>query len=63
MLSSWGVIFFGYDTGVAAGVIAQKSFKDNFGLTGASQHHIDTIASNVVAVLQGGAVLVRWDLC
>ncbi|KAF8324695.1 sugar transporter [Cantharellus anzutake] len=50
-----GIILFGYDTGVAGGIVSQKAFSDNFGLTGASQAHKDAVSSNVVAVLQGGA--------
>ncbi|MFL4335218.1 hypothetical protein P9390_25375, partial [Escherichia coli] len=46
---------FGYDTGIAGGVIANQAFKDAFGLTGKPQKVVDDISSNVVAVLQGGA--------
>ncbi|KAG8969324.1 hypothetical protein FRC03_003425 [Tulasnella sp. 419] len=51
----WGILLFGYDTGIAGGVIAHPTFQDNFGLTGTSAKHRDNISSNVVAVLQGGA--------
>ncbi|KAG8902014.1 hypothetical protein FRB99_004863 [Tulasnella sp. 403] len=51
----WGILLFGYDTGVAGGVIATKAFKQAFGLEGAPQSHVDNVSSNVVAVLQGGA--------
>lgn len=46
---------FGYDTGVAGGIITTSAFQDAFGLTGATKGHINAISSNVVAVLQGGA--------
>lgn len=50
----WGILLFGYDTGIAGGVISQKAFVDAF-LKGASSKHITDVKSNVVAVLQGGA--------
>ncbi|KAF9506548.1 hypothetical protein BS47DRAFT_396141 [Hydnum rufescens UP504] len=50
-----GIILFGYDTGVAGGIVTQKAFADNFGLTGTPQAHKDAVSSNVVSVLQGGA--------
>lgn len=50
-----GIILFGYDTGVAGGIVTQKAFKDNFGLTNATTSHVNAVSSNVVSVLQGGA--------
>ncbi|KDQ10747.1 hypothetical protein BOTBODRAFT_163453 [Botryobasidium botryosum FD-172 SS1] len=55
IVAYWGILLFGYDTGVAGGVITQKAFKDNFGLANATKAHADAVGSNVVAVLQGGA--------
>ncbi|KAG8901791.1 hypothetical protein FRC01_009744 [Tulasnella sp. 417] len=51
----WGILLFGYDTGVAGGVIATHAFKEAFGLLNVPQSHVDAVSSNVVAVLQGGA--------
>ncbi|KAG8978844.1 hypothetical protein FRB94_013114 [Tulasnella sp. JGI-2019a] len=51
----WGIFLFGYDTGVAGGVITTTAFKTAFGLTHASTAKINNVSSNVVAVLQGGA--------
>ncbi|KAI9063795.1 general substrate transporter [Trametes sanguinea] len=55
----WGIVLFGYDTGVGGGVVAQDYFKSEFGITaytGAAQKKkSDEISSNVVSVLQAGA--------
>ncbi|KAF8321147.1 general substrate transporter [Clavulina sp. PMI_390] len=51
----WGIVLFGYDTGVAGGIITQTAFKDNFGLANATTAHVNAVSSNVVSVLQGGA--------
>ncbi|KZT05752.1 general substrate transporter [Laetiporus sulphureus 93-53] len=55
----WGIILFGYDTGVGGGVVDQTYFQSAFGLTNAdgsvNTAKEDTIASNVVSVLQAGA--------
>lgn len=49
-----GIVLFGYDTGIAGGVVTQKAFKDEF-LPGATQAHVDAVSQNVVSVLQAGA--------
>ncbi|KAG8872263.1 hypothetical protein FRB97_007821 [Tulasnella sp. 331] len=51
----WGIFLFGYDTGVAGGVITTTAFKTAFDLTHASTAEVNNVSSNVVAVLQGGA--------
>ncbi|THH13949.1 hypothetical protein EW146_g6328 [Bondarzewia mesenterica] len=55
----WGILLFGYDTGVAGGVVNSPFFQTEFGirpLTGSvNQKKIDDVSSNVVSVLQGGA--------
>ncbi|KAG8872262.1 hypothetical protein FRB97_007820 [Tulasnella sp. 331] len=51
----WGIFLFGYDTGVAGGVITTTAFKTAFNLTHASTAEVNNVSSNVVAVLQGGA--------
>ncbi|KDQ49738.1 hypothetical protein JAAARDRAFT_165319 [Jaapia argillacea MUCL 33604] len=55
----WGIVLFGYDTGVAGGVVTQKYFLQHFGIIDSSGN-IDVtrkneISSNVVSVLQAGA--------
>lgn len=50
-----GILLFGYDTGIAGGVVAQKAFKDEFLGPGATQKHADSVSQNVVSVLQAGA--------
>ncbi|KZT29991.1 general substrate transporter [Neolentinus lepideus HHB14362 ss-1] len=55
----WGIVLFGYDTGVGGGVVSQNYFLEQFGAL-ASNGKIDPkkkddISSNVVAVLQAGA--------
>ncbi|KAI0644353.1 general substrate transporter [Trametes meyenii] len=55
----WGIVLFGYDTGIGGGVVAQTYFKSHFGIT-LPNGHDDTkkandVSSNVVSVLQAGA--------
>ncbi|KAA1478791.1 general substrate transporter [Dentipellis sp. KUC8613] len=58
-IAYWGIVLFGYDTGVAGGVVNSTYFQIEFGMRPASgpfnQHTIDNFSSNVVSVLQGGA--------
>ncbi|KAJ8463766.1 hypothetical protein ONZ51_g10042 [Trametes cubensis] len=55
----WGIILFGYDTGVGGSVVAQDYFQTHFGLVDANGHQskqkADDVTSNVVSVLQAGA--------
>ncbi|KAI8974612.1 general substrate transporter [Trametes punicea] len=54
----WGIVLFGYDTGIAGGVVAQDYFKSQFGLAGSGQQSVkkaNDVNSNVVSVLQAGA--------
>ncbi|KAF9481480.1 general substrate transporter [Pholiota conissans] len=55
----WGIVLFGYDTGIAGGVVSQTFFQKHFGLLKADgtpdQKRLDNVSSNVVSVLQGGA--------
>ncbi|OAX37644.1 general substrate transporter [Rhizopogon vinicolor AM-OR11-026] len=55
----WGVFLFGYDAGIAGGVVFQPYFEGSFGLINADgtvNKSKDTmISSNVVSVLQAGA--------
>ncbi|KAK7434765.1 hypothetical protein VKT23_020043 [Stygiomarasmius scandens] len=54
----WGIILFGYDTGIAGGVVSNEYFQKHFGMwpNGVKdQKRIDDISSNVVSVLQAGA--------
>ncbi|KAI6014341.1 general substrate transporter [Pisolithus marmoratus] len=55
----WGIFLFGYDNGIAGGVVSQPYFESHFGLLG-SDGTIDKVkdtkvSSNVVSVLQAGA--------
>ncbi|KAG8215660.1 general substrate transporter [Butyriboletus roseoflavus] len=49
----WGIVLFGYDAGVAGGVVSQPYFDMQFGAVTKTQ--IATVSSNVVSVLQAGA--------
>ncbi|KAI5116413.1 hypothetical protein M0805_000586 [Coniferiporia weirii] len=57
-IAYWGIILFGYDTGVAGGVVSQDAFKQHF-LADAngniSASAVTNLSSNVVSVLQAGA--------
>ncbi|EDR12046.1 uncharacterized protein LACBIDRAFT_183424 [Laccaria bicolor S238N-H82] len=58
-IAYWGIVLFGYDTGIAGGVVSQPFFQKHFGLVKADGT-IDTkrsneVSSNVVSVLQAGA--------
>ncbi|KAJ6582333.1 general substrate transporter [Mycena capillaripes] len=55
----WGIILFGYDTGIAGGVVSAPFFLQEFGLLNSDgslnkQRNAD-VSSNVVSVLQAGA--------
>ncbi|KAL1942927.1 hypothetical protein VTO73DRAFT_4598 [Trametes versicolor] len=55
----WGIVLFGYDTGIGGGVVAQGYFKSHFGITlpdgSTDTKKANDISSNVVSVLQAGA--------
>ena len=54
----WGIVLFGYDTGIAGGIVTASYFQEEFGFIAngkKDQHRIDDLSSNVVAVLQAGA--------
>ncbi|KAF8068087.1 general substrate transporter [Lyophyllum atratum] len=55
----WGIILFGYDTGIAGGVVAQPYFSKHFGLSNPDGtkniKRTNEVSSIVVSVLQGGA--------
>lgn len=50
----WGIVLFGYDTGVGGGVVTQPYFEEHFGYAGNTKKAND-ISSNIVSVLQAGA--------
>jgi len=55
----WGIVLFGYDTGIGGGVVSETYFKEHFGLIN-PDGHVNTaksnqVSSNVVSVLQAGA--------
>ncbi|KAJ6476545.1 general substrate transporter [Mycena vitilis] len=55
----WGIVLFGYDTGIAGGVVSQTFFRKQFGFLDANGKAItsktNAISSNIVSVLQAGA--------
>ncbi|KAF7298668.1 hypothetical protein MIND_00814000 [Mycena indigotica] len=55
----WGIVLFGYDTGVAGAVVSSSFFQSSFGLLDENGklnvHKSNAISSNVVSVLQAGA--------
>ncbi|KAG6836182.1 hypothetical protein H0H93_010551, partial [Arthromyces matolae] len=55
----WGILLFGYDTGVAGGVVAQPYFQREFGLVNddgtKNTERTNEVSSIVVSVLQAGA--------
>ncbi|KAF8649921.1 hypothetical protein AX16_005478 [Volvariella volvacea WC 439] len=55
----WGILLFGYDTGIAGGVVSQPYFQRHFGLVNEDGtkdvKRTNEVSSNVVSVLQGGA--------
>jgi MFS family permease len=58
-IAYWGIVLFGYDTGIAGGVVSQPAFRREFGLYNADNTPntklITKVSSNVVSVLQAGA--------
>ncbi|TFK68388.1 sugar transporter [Pluteus cervinus] len=54
----WGILLFGYDTGIGGGVVSATFFQEYFGIIKngvVNQAKSDAISSNVVSVLQAGA--------
>ncbi|KAF8151347.1 general substrate transporter [Crassisporium funariophilum] len=55
----WGIVLFGYDTGIGGGVVSAPYFLERFGLIAAdgtkNTAKINEVSSNVVSVLQAGA--------
>ncbi|KAJ6506787.1 general substrate transporter [Mycena sanguinolenta] len=55
----WGIVLFGYDTGIAGGVVSQPYFRERFGFLDANgkpiTSKVNAITSNIVSVLQAGA--------
>lgn len=49
-----GSVLFGFDTGIAGGVVALSSFKEEFNLGGSATEYANA-SSNVVALLNAGA--------
>ncbi|KAI0738375.1 general substrate transporter [Daedaleopsis nitida] len=57
----WGIVLFGYDTGIGGGVVSMAYFKEHFGLLNpdgtANTEKANAVSSNVVSVLQAGALV------
>ncbi|PCH39071.1 general substrate transporter [Wolfiporia cocos MD-104 SS10] len=55
----WGILLFGYDTGIGGGVVSETYFKEHFGMVNpdgsVNAQKSDAVSSNVVSVLQAGA--------
>ncbi|GLB38871.1 putative major facilitator superfamily, sugar transporter (TC 2.A.1.1) family protein [Lyophyllum shimeji] len=55
----WGIVLFGYDTGIAGGVVSQPYFLKHFGLLDPdgkkNVKRVNDVSSILVSVLQGGA--------
>ncbi|KIY66933.1 general substrate transporter [Cylindrobasidium torrendii FP15055 ss-10] len=49
----WGIVLFGYDTGVGGGVVNNPYFQKHFGMT--DKDTVNEVSSLVVSVLQAGA--------
>jgi len=57
-IAYWGIVLFGYDTGIAGGVVSQANFQKHFGMWPNGQENkalVTAVSSNVVSVLQAGA--------
>lgn len=50
----WGIVLFGYDTGIGGGVVNNVYFQKHFGTFGDTKK-INDVSANVVSVLQAGA--------
>ncbi|KAH9934615.1 general substrate transporter [Amylocystis lapponica] len=55
----WGIVLFGYDTGIAGGVVSEPYFMAHFGMLNpdgsTNTAKANAVSSNVVSVLQAGA--------
>ncbi|KAI5119252.1 hypothetical protein M0805_008803 [Coniferiporia weirii] len=57
-IAYWGIVLFGYDTGVAGSVVSQAAFQNHFlaGPDGViNKNDVTNLSGNVVSVLQAGA--------
>jgi len=58
-IAYWGIVLFGYDTGIGGGVVAQHLFMETFGMLNpdgtTNTAKRDSVSSIVVSVLQAGA--------
>ncbi|KAF8825477.1 hypothetical protein HHX47_DHR6000274 [Lentinula edodes] len=58
-IAYWGILLFGYDTGIAGGVVGNLYFEETFGIANSTgtinTKKSDDVSSNVVSVLQAGA--------
>ncbi|KAG5351840.1 hypothetical protein C0989_004730 [Termitomyces sp. Mn162] len=58
-IAYWGILLFGYDSGVAGGIVSQPYFQQEFGLHNAdgtqNKERTNEVSSIVVSVLQAGA--------
>jgi sugar porter (SP) family MFS transporter len=58
-IAYWGIVLFGYDTGIGGGVVSAPFFLEHFGLLNAdgksNTAKVNAVSSNVVSVLQAGA--------
>ncbi|KAF9068739.1 general substrate transporter [Rhodocollybia butyracea] len=57
-IAYWGIVLFGYDTGIAGGVVSQTNFQKHFGMWPngiQNTAQVTAVSSNVVSVLQAGA--------
>ncbi|EIN08656.1 general substrate transporter [Punctularia strigosozonata HHB-11173 SS5] len=58
-IAYWGIVLFGYDTGIAGGVVSQKYFETRFHMLNpdgtTNTKKANDVSSNVVSVLQAGA--------
>ena len=50
----FGIVLFGYDTGLGGGVVSQQPFLDDMKIHGSAKHIAD-IKANIVSILQGGS--------
>jgi sugar porter (SP) family MFS transporter len=58
-IAYWGIILFGYDTGIAGGVVSNPYFQSHFGLVDThgkkNVQKTNEVSSDIVSVLQAGA--------
>ncbi|KAH8886443.1 general substrate transporter [Thozetella sp. PMI_491] len=64
LVACGGALIFGFDMGIIGGVLTMDTFKKDYGLVGKSDTELANLSSNIVSVIQlgalGGSLFAMW---